>query len=488
MAPATLLTDRSMSMPQGPFVSYAQNGEDILLWRALKNVQHGFYIDVGAQDPINFSVTKAFYERGWHGINIEPVQQWYDCLVQDRPHDINLRVAASNQLGTIRLFDVEGSGLSTSNPELAHRHEAAGFRLHEQVVECTTLDRICADNAVGTVHFLKIDCEGSEKPALEGISLSDVRPWIILIEATEPLSTTPSWQPWEHLLTGRGYQFVFFDGLNRFYLANEQTHLATAFNAPANVFDGALKVSEVAAERRIDQLQIEIEGLRGAAAKAWLQAELAAKVAEREHLQRELDAVRAGYEQLARDVGAINAERDQLQHRFAAACAEREQLQSRITSLSAEREQLQARTASLSAERDDLRARQAALLSSHSWAVTAPLRGARRASAMVRHGMRRVARAALRPLFHAMRPAMRRLSQNGFFHASAVAMLGRNSRITQHARLFLFGQPLAAPPGGVDVCPAVATDPQHKPTVHSWREAAVMDALRDARTRNGRGK
>ena len=55
------------------FVSYAQNYEDLMLWRALRHVEQGFYVDCGAYDPEEHSVTKAFYERGWSGINIEPV-------------------------------------------------------------------------------------------------------------------------------------------------------------------------------------------------------------------------------------------------------------------------------------------------------------------------------------------------------------------------------------------------------------------------------
>lgn len=55
------------------FISYAQNFEDVRLWRALKQFEHGFYIDVGANDPSHDSVTKAFYDHGWHGINVEPM-------------------------------------------------------------------------------------------------------------------------------------------------------------------------------------------------------------------------------------------------------------------------------------------------------------------------------------------------------------------------------------------------------------------------------
>jgi hypothetical protein len=45
------------------FISYAQNLEDVMLYRALKHVECGFYIDVGAQHPVIDSVTKAFYDR-----------------------------------------------------------------------------------------------------------------------------------------------------------------------------------------------------------------------------------------------------------------------------------------------------------------------------------------------------------------------------------------------------------------------------------------
>jgi len=54
------------------FVSYAQNYEDVMLWRALKHIENGFYIDVGAAWPSEHSVTKLFYDEGWRGINIEP--------------------------------------------------------------------------------------------------------------------------------------------------------------------------------------------------------------------------------------------------------------------------------------------------------------------------------------------------------------------------------------------------------------------------------
>ena len=34
-------------MPPEAFVSFAQNGEDIVLWRALRHIRTGVYVDVG---------------------------------------------------------------------------------------------------------------------------------------------------------------------------------------------------------------------------------------------------------------------------------------------------------------------------------------------------------------------------------------------------------------------------------------------------------
>jgi hypothetical protein len=46
------------------FRSYAQNFEDLMLYRALGKVERGFYIDIGAQHPEIDSVSKAFFDRG----------------------------------------------------------------------------------------------------------------------------------------------------------------------------------------------------------------------------------------------------------------------------------------------------------------------------------------------------------------------------------------------------------------------------------------
>ncbi|TFW30732.1 FkbM family methyltransferase, partial [Duganella callida] len=70
--------------------SYAPQFEDLLLWRALRQVADGRYLDVGAGDPLAGSVTQLFYERGWRGINLEPAHGHLRQLRIARPADRNL--------------------------------------------------------------------------------------------------------------------------------------------------------------------------------------------------------------------------------------------------------------------------------------------------------------------------------------------------------------------------------------------------------------
>ena len=90
--------------------SYAQNFEDVQLWRALKHVKNGFYIDVGAQDPIVASVSLAFYEQGWRGVHVEPVAYYARKLRAARPDEEVFEVAIGDREGPIASYDLLGTG------------------------------------------------------------------------------------------------------------------------------------------------------------------------------------------------------------------------------------------------------------------------------------------------------------------------------------------------------------------------------------------
>ena len=144
------------------FISYAQNCEDVILSRALKGVEKGFYVDVGAMDPVFDSVTKALYERGWRGINIEPVHQWYEKLALDRPEDINLNLALLDKPSIIHLYEIADTGLSTFDRVLAERHkQKEGYQIRDVATTALTLDIVLEEQPHEDIHFLKVGVEGA---------------------------------------------------------------------------------------------------------------------------------------------------------------------------------------------------------------------------------------------------------------------------------------------------------------------------------------
>jgi len=95
------------------FTTYSQCLEDFILYCIFYDIDNGFYIDVGANDPDYISVTKAFYLKGWHGINIEPLPDMFQKLLNYRNKDINLNIGAGEKDDLMPL--AVGGGGSTLN-------------------------------------------------------------------------------------------------------------------------------------------------------------------------------------------------------------------------------------------------------------------------------------------------------------------------------------------------------------------------------------
>lgn len=223
--------------PTPELVSYAQNFEDVMLWRALAHVKGGRYVDVGAQDPVVDSVSRLFYDHGWRGIHIEPSPLYAQSLREARPDEVVLQAAARSDQGSVRFFEFPGTGLSTCEAAIAERHRKAGLEGRELVVPGVTLDEIFASNPGSEFHWLKVDVEGAEADVLRGWT-SAARPWVAVVEGIGPFGRAATHRSWEPMLLRKGYKFAYFDGLNRFYVAPGREQLAAAFAPGPNVFDG----------------------------------------------------------------------------------------------------------------------------------------------------------------------------------------------------------------------------------------------------------
>ncbi|HZA76795.1 MAG TPA: FkbM family methyltransferase [Acidimicrobiales bacterium] len=245
-------------MAGSPLVFYAQNGEDVVLWRALGHVEGGVYVDVGACDPVDDSVTKLFYDRGWRGLDVEPVAEHAQALRADRPRDVVAAVAVTgDDHGSVTLHEVTGTGLSTLSASIADEAAARGFATRDVTVPTRTL-RSLVDEHLGDqdVHFCKIDVEGAEAEVIASVDLEAWRPWVLVVESTHPNTAEPTHMKWQDRVLAAGYRPCLFDGLSRFYVSEEHAaELGEKLSYPACPLDGYVHVSSVELRNQLEELQ-----------------------------------------------------------------------------------------------------------------------------------------------------------------------------------------------------------------------------------------
>jgi FkbM family methyltransferase len=229
------------SKAESPFkegiTSYAQNFEDVMLWRALGHIQNGFYIDIGAQHPVIDSVSKAFYEKGWRGIHVEATPAYAKLLREDRPDEIVIEAAVSDQHGSMTFYEIPETGLSTGDSRVAEMHKKKGFTVMEIRVPTITLADIFTLGGDKEINWLKIDVEGMEKQALGGWGDPKKIPCIVVVESTAPNSKIEVSSEWCEKLLSYGYEYTYFDGLSKYYISKEKLELQQNFKIPPNIFD-----------------------------------------------------------------------------------------------------------------------------------------------------------------------------------------------------------------------------------------------------------
>jgi FkbM family methyltransferase len=253
--------------------SYAQNFEDVMLARCFPGPS-GFYVDVGANDPDIDSVTRVFYERGWSGINIEPLASNFARLKKRRTRDLNLHLAAGDRDGTITFYEIgKWHGYSTTDAEIAAQHRRDGLQVIEYNTPMRRLASVLDEHARGkTIDFLSVDVEGTEIAVLAGAELTRHRPKVILAESRLPVTVNmvdrffdvpDRTADYVKLLEPHSYLLAYRDGLNAFFVAEEHKDLARHFFFPPGIADRLTHAGSIRPfEEKIAKLRSELASLR----------------------------------------------------------------------------------------------------------------------------------------------------------------------------------------------------------------------------------
>ena len=170
----------------------------------------GFYVDVGANDPVLDSQSQHLEAIGWTGLLVEPDPDCCALLRQSRKGTV-IEMACSSPENAGKLLQLNRAGPHST---LEDRPIALGAVVRSTVaVRCETLDTMLREHGAPVgFDLLSIDIEGHELVALSGFDFSHWQPRLVLIEDHVTHHHKHA------LLRANGYQLLLRTGLNSWYV------------------------------------------------------------------------------------------------------------------------------------------------------------------------------------------------------------------------------------------------------------------------------
>jgi FkbM family methyltransferase len=166
--------------------SYAQCGEDLILQYLTMGLGMDTitYLDVGAHHPTHLSNTYLFYEKGSHGVCVEPDPSLFRELEKKRPRDTNLNCGVGVSAGKADFFILSSNTLNTFSKTDAERYRSYGEQRIKQIVEIElrTINEIIRNNFDKCPNLVSLDVEGMDYVVLESFDFTEYRPEIFCLE------------------------------------------------------------------------------------------------------------------------------------------------------------------------------------------------------------------------------------------------------------------------------------------------------------------
>ena len=191
--------------------------QDNLVWQFFSCRHEGFFIEVGANDPIDGSLTWLLEQNGWRGILVEPQSRLYPLLKGRRPASVIVQAACTapekRGLADLHIPSDDLNPFATLAPnldDLSVQYERT------EKTEALTLDEVIERAGQGRkVDFVSIDTEGTELDVLRGFSIERHHPSLVLVE-----DKGHSLDKHRHLVQ-HGYKLAKRTELNNWYVPRE---------------------------------------------------------------------------------------------------------------------------------------------------------------------------------------------------------------------------------------------------------------------------
>jgi FkbM family methyltransferase len=173
----------------------------------------GFFVEVGANDPVKLSQTYTLELAGWAGILIEPLPEMARRLRSQRSARVfEYACCSPAQAGKTATLFVAGI-YSSLKPELPTPAVKPTTTIS---VETRELDQVLNEaGAPAPIDFISIDVEGLELDVLDGFSLEKWKPKLLVVEdrAIDFML--------HQYISKRGYRWIKRFGINNWYVPAE---------------------------------------------------------------------------------------------------------------------------------------------------------------------------------------------------------------------------------------------------------------------------
>lgn len=191
-------------------------GEQELIRSFFKNKPKGFYVDVGANEPVIESQTYHLEKEGWDGLLIEPLPYYIKLLKEQRRGKVVPYACSSPENHNKEHEIIVAGGHSTLNNDPI----AIGtVKQDTAMITCRTLDSVLEENKVIVgFEFISIDIEGHEMEMFKGFTLTKWKPQLVLLE-----DHVINHEKHNHMVKN-GYQLILRTGLNSWYVPATNKH------------------------------------------------------------------------------------------------------------------------------------------------------------------------------------------------------------------------------------------------------------------------
>lgn len=207
-------------MQKPPLISFADDAEDVLLWRALGTIGDGTYVDGTAGSAAGASLTRIFSEAGWSGVLLASGRPIREDVLASRPRDI--------------VSPLQEPFVSTGLP-----------------VHLAVLDP--AQATADTLTWLR------------------ARPWVVVVRSDdEHADSTPRT---DEGLLAHGYVRCLDHGRSRVLVASEHAEdLKEPLSTPPSSLDGYVRFAEHELRAELDEALVSLMRWRAAGIVRWAES------------------------------------------------------------------------------------------------------------------------------------------------------------------------------------------------------------------------